>query len=115
MEVYKFLFHLKHNWTRLAIHLGYSDTEIECIVKAEENDIHNQIQLFLRVWWMPDCGEKTHVFLQQGRCVFEWSLSDIFINVLCSVIQEKLQLPVKVCLQYRTTNIRDHDAIQLNA
>ena len=39
----------------------------------------------------------------------------MFINVLCSVIQEKLQLPVKVCLQYLITNIRDHDAIQLNA
>jgi ankyrin repeat protein len=74
LEVYKLLLHLQHNWTKLANHFGYSQNEIDDI-GAGGNDIPNQIQLFLRVWWMPDCGEnKTCAFLQR-------------------VIQEKLHLP----------------------
>ena len=69
LEVYKALFQLQHNWTRLANHFGYSQTEIDDIMRAGENDTRNQIQLFLRVWWMPDCGkDKTRVFLQRGMC-----------------------------------------------
>ena len=66
-EVYQFLLNLKAQWRSLATHLGYTEREIDSILRVGGNDYGMQIQLFLRVWWMPDCGEgKTVNILQRG-------------------------------------------------
>ena len=70
-QVGELIYLLQQNWTRLASHLGYSKTEIDDIIRAAGSTIHKQIQLFLRVWWMPYCGEdRTQPILRQGIAAF---------------------------------------------
>ena len=48
--------------------MGYSETEIQDIARAGRTDMCKQVQLFMRVWWMPCLGEdKTNTALQQGN------------------------------------------------
>ena len=64
-EVYHFVLHLKVQWKLLASYLGYTGREVNAIVAAGRGDFHIEIQLFLRVWWMPDCGQgETEAILQ---------------------------------------------------
>ena len=70
-EVYQFVLNLQAQWRSLATHLGYTEQEIGCILRAGGNDYRMQIRLFLRVWWMPDCGEgKTVNILQRGMNMY---------------------------------------------
>ncbi|CAI8013703.1 Probable protein S-acyltransferase 23 [Geodia barretti] len=61
--VYEVLQTLGQNWIRLAVYLGYSEVEIGAIARAGGGDPHHQIQMFMRVWWMPDCGTEETVGL----------------------------------------------------
>ena len=39
---------------------------MQAIATAGGGDLRHQIQMFLRVWWMPDCGKDTQALLNQG-------------------------------------------------
>ena len=64
--VYEVLQKVRKNWPAIAVFLGYSEVEVGAIARAPGGDPSRQIQMFLRVWWMPDCGpEKTLELLNQ--------------------------------------------------
>ena len=66
--MFEVLHKLGRNWVKLALYLGYSGVEVGAIVRAGGGDPVRQIQLFMRVWWMPDCGpEQTVALLNQRR------------------------------------------------
>ena len=66
--VCEFILSLLQDWMKLATHLGYSKIDIDGIIStAGVNNVSKQIQLFLRIWWIPDCGEdKTLTMLKEG-------------------------------------------------
>ena len=57
----------KAQWKAFASFLGYTVQEIAAVEAKGGKDTYAQIKLFLRVWWMPDCGEKKEMMdtLQQ--------------------------------------------------
>ncbi|CAI8019243.1 Receptor-type tyrosine-protein phosphatase alpha [Geodia barretti] len=61
--VYEVIQALGQNWVTLAVYLGYSEVEFRAIARAGGEDPHRQIQMFMRVWWMPDCGTEETVGL----------------------------------------------------
>ena len=65
--------HLKQHWEKLAAYLGYTELEIDFIARTGGSNVYREIQMFMRTWWMPDCGkEKTQAILSQGVCsIFE--------------------------------------------
>jgi ankyrin repeat protein len=75
-HVYQTLLRLQQNWPALAVHLGYTEVEIDAVARAGEGRLQPQVRMFLRVWWMPDCGDKTPGLLDQ-------------------VIQERLRITVE--------------------
>ena len=67
LYVYEMVLGLRESWKELALYLGYSGTEVDTIARAGGEDPRRQVEMFLRVWWMPDCGkEKTQSLLNQG-------------------------------------------------
>ena len=61
------LHRLKQHWKKLAAHLGFTEEEIDDVVRAGAGDVHREIQMFMRIWWMPDCGQGiTQSILSQG-------------------------------------------------
>ena len=68
--MYEVLQALGQNWVTLAVYLGYSEVEIGAIARAGGEDPHRQIQMFMRAWWMPDCGteDETVGLLNQREC-----------------------------------------------
>ena len=116
-EVYQFVLNLQVQWRSLATHLGYTEREIGSILRAGGNDYRMQIRLFLRVWWMPDCGEgKTVTILQRGMYMYLYMYMitlDIYMQffIVQIVIQEKMKasprpLQVKVSLLHVYTSLR---------
>ena len=83
-EVYKFLFHIKHSWRELAAYLGYTNQEVSTIATAGRGNVAVEIQLFLRVWWMPNLGQnETTQILQSLQPVLHLSES-IFVHTYFS-------------------------------
>ena len=39
---------------------------MQAIATAGGANLRHQIQMFLRVWWMPDCGKDTQALLNEG-------------------------------------------------
>ena len=65
--VSEMLLKLGQSWRELALYLGYSEMEVEAVTRAGGGDPGRQVLMFLRVWWMPDCGkEKTQALLNKG-------------------------------------------------
>ena len=68
--MYEVVQKLGEYWTELAVYLGYSEVEIGAVARAGGEDLCRQIQMFLRVWWMPDCGSEETVVLLNQRVFF---------------------------------------------
>ena len=68
--MYEVIQTLGQNWVTLAVYLGYSEVEIGAIARAGGEDPHRQIQMFMRAWWMPDCGTENETvgLLNQREC-----------------------------------------------
>ena len=82
--------HLKQHWEKLAAYLGYTELEIDFIARTGGSNVYHEIQMFMRTWWMPDCGkERTQAILSQGVCsilrVFPVSLSPCLLIILTLV------------------------------
>ena len=65
--MYEVIQALGQNWVTLAVNLGYSEVEFRAIARAGGEDPRRQIQMFMRVWWMPDCGTEETVGLLNQR------------------------------------------------
>ena len=74
--------HLKQHWEKLAAYLGYTELEIDFIARTGGSNVYREIQMFMRTWWMPDCGkEKTQAILSQGVCSNFASLSCVTVSL----------------------------------
>ena len=59
-----FLQGLQYQWTTVAEYIGFKEFEIKTITEANE-EISEQLDHFLYLWNIPDCGDKTIVILQR--------------------------------------------------
>ena len=82
--MYEVVQKLGQYWTELAVYLGYSVVEVGAVARAGGEDLCRQIQMFLRLWWMPDCGPEETVVLLNQRRFDEYSL--IIIRVAYRII-----------------------------
>ena len=82
------LHRLKQHWKKLAAHLGFTEEEIDDVVRAGAGDVCREIQMFMRIWWMPDCGQgATQSILSQGIYVpSHHILLAIYIHFLEKVV-----------------------------
>ena len=84
-KIYTFVKCLHQQWQQLALYLGYTQEEIDAIVeRCPPNDINYQIKMFLRLWWMPNCGTMTQGILDDlKRCAGITSASDVDMQIYC--------------------------------
>lgn len=55
-------------WKLLAAYMGCRDEEIRCIENSYPMGTLQQMFMFLRVFWIPSCGERTGaIFEETGR------------------------------------------------
>lgn len=59
-----FLQGLQYQWTNIAEYIGFEEFEIKTITEANE-EISEQLNHFLDLWNIPDCGDKTVIILQR--------------------------------------------------
>ena len=55
----------------MAVYLGYTEVEIGDIASAGGGEPVRQIQMFMRAWWMPDCGPEQTVGLLNRRRFYD--------------------------------------------
>lgn len=63
-QLKEFLLGLKDQWIKIAIYIGTHETIIQNCVSSSEN-FSKQLDLFLRHWALPDCGQRTVVILHK--------------------------------------------------
>ena len=69
--MYETLLKLGQGWRELALYLGYSEVEVGAVARAGGGDPGRQLLMFLRVWWIPDCGRLvTQDLLDKGSVCY---------------------------------------------
>ena len=67
-RVYSFFKNLKQHWKRIASYIGITLKEMQMIEQHSiRDDTDSQVQMFLRIWQLPNCGDKTTEILEEVK------------------------------------------------
>ena len=62
-----FVGNLHSQWKEFANYMGYTEDEVRCIREASRHDQDEQTHEFLKLWNMPDCGDRTVLILEEVK------------------------------------------------